>query len=255
MDFDQNCGFSLNDIQPGPSSGAWGNYPNGVAYFLQRADHPIAGMEAAISGDVPIGTGLASSAAIEVASALVFLNVGASHAPEVDESELAVLCQRAENQFVGVNCGIMDQTISLLGEADHALFLDCRSLEYERIPLNLADFRIVVCNTKVKRDLASSEYNERRAECERGVEYLKQWFPGISVLRDVFLSDFKKSEAALPLLTQRRCRYVIEENERVLGAVEVLKASDLQAFGKLITLRTSGCVTTTESVVKNLTQW
>ena len=108
MDFGRNCEFSLDDIQPGQNSGAWGNYPKGVAYFLQRADHPIAGMEAAISGDVPIGVGLASSAAIEVASALVFLNVGASHAPEVDESELAVLCQRAENQFVGVNCGIMD---------------------------------------------------------------------------------------------------------------------------------------------------
>ena len=113
----------------------------------------------------------------------------------------------------------MDQTISLLGKKNHGLFLDCRSLEYEHIPLNLAGHYITICNTKVKRELAASEYNKRRAECERGVDILSQWIPGISALRDIDLTDFKKYEEELPALTQKRCRYVIEENTRVLEAV------------------------------------
>jgi len=240
LDFDQTAEFSLDDIRPSPETGAWSNYPKGVAHFLQRANQPISGMDAVITGDVPIAVGLSSSAAIEVASALAFLNVGASQPPEMSETELAALCQRAENQFVGVNCGIMDQTISILGKADHALFLDCRTLDYERVPLNLRDFRIVVCNTKVKRELAFSEYNKRRAECEKGVEHIKDWLPSISALRDVSLGDFQKYKASLPPLTQKRCQYVVEENERVLHAVEALKAGDLQTFGKLMNASHTG---------------
>ena len=117
----------------------------------------------------------------------------------------------------------MDQTISLLGRENHALFLDCRSLEYEHVPLNLGEHAIAICDTKVKRELAASEYNKRRAECERGVDILSRWIPGISSLRDIALTDFKKHEEELPALTQKRCRYVIEENARVLEAVSVLK--------------------------------
>ncbi|MCZ6676437.1 MAG: galactokinase [Candidatus Poribacteria bacterium] len=234
LDFNQTCEFSLDDIRPSQGNDAWSNYPKGVAHFLQRANQPIPGLEAVISGDVPIASGLSSSAAIEVASALAFLNVGPDTPFEMDGSELAALCQRAENQFVGVNCGIMDQAISLLGKANHALFLDCRTLDYERVPLCLADFSIVVCNTKVQRELTSSEYNKRRAECEKGVEHLRQWFPSISALRDVSLSDFRKYEDGLSLRTRKRCRYVIEENERVLRAVDALKAGDLQVFGVLM---------------------
>jgi galactokinase len=231
-DFDQTCEFSLDGILPPlPNQPRWSDYPKGVAHVLLQNDQPIGGLDAVISGDVPLAVGLASSAAIEVSSALAFLNAGNL---KMGELELAKLCQRAENEFVGVNCGIMDPTISIVGKANHALFLDCRSLDYERVPLNLADIKIMVCNTNVKRELAGSEYNKRRAECEKGVEILKAWYPSISALRDVSLADFKKHEASLPPLTQKRCRYVIEENERVLHAVEVLKAGDLQEFGRLM---------------------
>lgn len=234
LDFNRTCEFTLDEIRLSQGNDAWSNYPKGIAYLLQRANQPIGGMDAVIAGEVPIASGLSSSAAIEVASALAFLNVGTAPPSQMSEPELAALCQRAENQFVGVNCGIMDQTISILGKADHALFLDCRTLDYERVPLNLDHIRIVVCNTKVKRELASSEYNKRRAECEKGVEILKQWYPLISALRDVSPNDFKKHEASLPSLTQKRCRYVIEENERVWRAVAALKTGNLPAFGQLM---------------------
>ena len=175
---------------------------------------------------MPIGAGLSSSAALSVAATLAFLTAGSeleTVESEDNKKKLAALCQRVEHEFVDVKCGIMDQTISLLGKENHALFLDCRSLEYEHIPLNLSEHYIVICNTKVKRELAASEYNKRRAECERGVDIMSRWVPDISSLRDIALTDFKKHEEELPALTQKRCRYVIEENARVLDAVSVLK--------------------------------
>ena len=222
----------------------WSRYIIGVASLLLRKsrDHDhrdgvlptasgreIAGIDAVITGDVPIGAGLSSSAALSVAATLAFLTAGSElvgdgfPVPEDHKRDLAALCQRVEHEFVGVKCGIMDQTISLLGKENHALFLDCRSLEYEHVPLNLAEHAIAICNTKVKRELAASEYNKRRAECERGVDMLRRWIPGISSLRDIALTDFKKHEEELPALTQKRCRYVIEENARVLDAVSALK--------------------------------
>lgn len=214
---------------------AWSHYLIGVASLLQTSERKVSGIDAIITGDVPIGAGLSSSAALSVSAALTFLAANSvsgtsERAPqsEVDNKELAALCQRVEHEFAGVNCGIMDQTISLLGQENQALFLDCRSLEHEHVPLNLAAYRIAICNTKVKRELAASEYNKRRAECERGVAILKQGLPGISSLRDITLTDFKKHEEELPALTQKRCRYVIEENTRVLDAVAVLKTRHLQ---------------------------
>ena len=218
---------------------AWSHYLIGVASLLQASGRKVAGIDAVITGDVPISAGLSSSAALSVSGTLAFLTAGSElEAPvetlvsENEKKELAALCQRVEHEFAGVNCGIMDQTISLLGKENHGLFLDCRSLEYEHVPLNLAGHYIMICNTKVKRELATSEYNKRRAECEKGVEILGQWIPGISSLRDIALTDFKKHEEELPMLTQKRCRYVIEENTRVLNAVSVLKARNQQITEK-----------------------
>ena len=212
---------------------AWCHYLVGVASLLQASGKKVSGIDAIITGDVPIGAGLSSSAALSVSTALAFLTASSpsetgrselrSRQSEIENKELAALCQRVEHEFVGVNCGIMDQTISLLGQENQALFLDCRSLEHEHVPLNLTTHCIAICNTKVKRELAASEYNKRRAECERGVAILKKWFPDLSSLRDITLTDFKKHEEELPALTQKRCRYVIEENTRVLDAVAVLK--------------------------------
>ena len=216
----------------------WSRYLIGVASLLQASGRKVAGIDAVITGDVPIGAGLSSSAALSVSATLAFLAAGSERVgdgfrvPENHKKELAALCQRVEHEFAGVNCGIMDQTISLFGKENHGLFLDCRSLEYEHVPLNLAGHYIVICNTKVKRELATSEYNKRRAECERGVEILKEWISGISSLRDIALTDFKKHEEELPKLTQKRCLYVIEENTRVLEAVAVLKARNQQITEK-----------------------
>lgn len=251
LDMNETCQFSLdNDNNSGDP--AWRNYLKGVANLLQELvlqdrGYTLNGMSAVISGNLPIGAGLSSSAALEVASALAYLGVchleiketGINSAPEVEiidfqAIELAALCQRAESEYAGVNCGIMDPTISLLGKTDHALFLDCRSLEYRHIPLNLKDHLIVICNSNVKRELASSEYNKRRAECEKGVEILQQWKPTITSLRDVTLADFKKYEAELPQITQKRCRYVVEENSRVENAVSALTSRDIVTFGNLM---------------------
>ena len=226
-DVNDTSEFDLDALHTIPQQApAWSHYLIGVASLLQASGRKIAGIDAVITGDVPIGAGLSSSAALSVSATLAFLAAGSeleALESENDKKELAALCQRVEHEFAGVNCGIMDQTISLLGKENHGLFLDCRSLEYEHIPLNLAGHYITICNTKVKRELAASEYNKRRAECERGVDILSQWIPGISSLRDIDLTDFKKHEEELPALTQKRCRYVIEENTRVLEAVSVLK--------------------------------
>ena len=257
LDMDEECLFSL-DIIDKSETPSWSNYLKGVAHLLQEqvlneSDYLLMGMSGIISGNVPIGAGLSSSAALSVASSLAFLGLcglqvagtGINTNTEVTEIEfpptkLAALCQRTEHEFAGVNCGIMDPTISLLGKSDNALFLDCRSLEYTHVPLNLEDILLVICNTNVKRELASSEYNKRRAECERGVEIMKQWIINITSLRDVTLDDFKKYEAELPEITQKRCRYVVEENTRVQTAVNALTTKNVNTFGKLMNASHAG---------------
>ena len=248
LDVDDSWEFSLDTLNTiPPQAPTWSRYFIGVASLLLRksrdhdhrdgvlptaAGREISGIEAVITGDVPIGAGLSSSAALTVAATLAFLTVGSeleTVESEDNKKKLAALCQRVEHEFVDVKCGIMDQTISLLGKENHALFLDCRSLEYEHVPLNLGQHAIAICNTKVQRELATSEYNKRRAECEKGVNILSRWIPGASSLRDIALTDFKKHEEELPALTQKRCRYVIEENARVLEAVSVLKGRSQNA--------------------------
>ena len=239
LDVNESWDFCLDTLPSIPRQApAWSRYLIGVASLLQATEKKIAGIDAVITGDVPIGAGLSSSAALSVAATLAFLTTGSEHeAPisEKDKTELAALCQRVEHEFAGVKCGIMDQTISLLGQENCGLFLDCRSLAHEQVPLNLTDHLIAICNTKVKRELAASEYNKRRAECEKGVEILSRFLPGITSLRDITLADFKKHEEELPALTQKRCRYVIEENTRVVEAVSVLKARNQQTDESLIT--------------------
>ena len=257
LDVNESAELNLDALRPIPSNApTWSYYLIGVASLLLDSGNEIMGIDAVITGDVPIGAGLSSSAALSVAASLAFLGSSKpksslnSEVSEARKKELAALCQRVEHEFVGVNCGIMDQTISLLGRADHGLFLDCRSLEYEHVPLDLGAHCIAICNTKVKRELAASEYNKRRSECERGVDILSESIPGISALRDIKLTDYEKYEGKLPDLTQKRCRYVIEENTRVLDAVSTLKARNqqpakmvddpLRAFGGLMNASHSG---------------
>ena len=258
IDFNQTVNFSLDKIQrsegakPSKSTEFWANYPKGVVHFLLEEGLDLSGADIAITGDIPQGAGLSSSAAFEVASAFAFIELSESvkmrkcksekagksaignQQSAIDRVSLALLCQKAENQFVGVNCGIMDQFISAMGKKDHTLFLDCRSLNFELVPLNLHDTKIVVCNTKLKRELASSEYNKRRKQCERGVELLSEWLGDIKALRDVSVEEFSKYGDRLPEIIRKRCGYVIAENARVIDSVKALKSGELEHFGKLM---------------------
>jgi galactokinase len=230
LDFDQIVEFELDRIERDERY-PWSDYPKGVAYVLQEEGYVLRGMNAVVTGDVPQGAGLSSSAAFELASAMAFLSISDLQIPL---PVLAKLCQRAENRFVGVNCGIMDQFISAVGREGHALFLDCRSLKYDLIPLNLDGYRIAICNTKVRRELAGSEYNVRRSECEEGVRILRKRYPHIKALRDLSSEMFERYADELPPVIRKRCAYVIRENERVLSSVEALKGGDLRRFGELM---------------------
>src|SRR5829696_2517543 len=174
--------------------GHWSDYPVGVAVVMERAGYRLHGATLRIRGDVPIGSGLSSSAAIEVATACALT---ANSGLKIDPRELALLCQRAENEFVGARVGIMDQFISLFGQAQKALLLDCRSLEFKLLPLP-DNVRLIICNTMVKHELASSAYNERRAQCEAGVNHLAKFLPNVTALRDVTIEELNKYGSGLP---------------------------------------------------------
>jgi galactokinase len=206
----------------------WSDYPVGVALELKRAGVPLRGANLLIHGEVPMGAGLSSSAAIEVATALA-LAEQSGHFP--DRVQLAIQCQKAENEFVGARCGIMDQFISLHGRKNHALLLDCRALDFELVAIPEC-VRLVICNTMVKHEHASSGYNQRRAECEEAVQRLAKVLPGIRSLRDVTLDQLELHRATLSEVLYKRALHVITENARVLGATEALRAEDLERFGK-----------------------
>ncbi len=220
---------------PAKRLGAWCDYALGVAVTLRQAGFAIPGADLLIGSEVPIGAGLSSSAAIEVATALALLSLTGAKLPH---PELAKLCQRAENEFVGARCGIMDQFISCLGKADHALLLDCRSLEFKLVPIPPA-VRLVICNTMVKHELSGGEYNRRRAECEEGVKILSQWYPGIRALRDVSPEQLQEHSKEIPATIYKRCAHVVHENRRTLDGCECLARGDLRGFGKL--MRESHC--------------
>src|SRR5688500_14759830 len=204
--------------------GHWSDYPVGVAVVLERAGYRLRGAKLRIRGEVPLGSGLSSSAAVEVATASALV---ANSGLNIDARKLARLCQRAENEFVGARVGIMDQFVSLFGKAHKALLLDCRSLEFRLLPLP-DNVRLIICNTMVKHELASSAYNERRAQCEAGANHLN-----VAALRDVTLEQLEQHRSGLPEVVYRRCRHVVTENARVLAAGEALEQGDLNRFGKL----------------------
>ena len=215
-----------DDEQPatGSKQGSWADYPRGVLWALTEAGYRVDGLTAAYAGDVPKGAGLSSSAAIECATAL---GINEQFKLGIARAELALICQRAENAYVGVNSGIMDQYASLLCQEGTALFIDCRSLDASLIPLDLEaeGMSMVVCDSRVERTLVGTGYNERRAMCELAAEEI-----GVVQLRDATLQDLEKLHGVI----QRRARHVVTENLRVLAAVQTLRKKDFQAFGKLM---------------------
>ncbi len=224
LDFEQASAFRLDAIAPDPSA-PWSNYVRGVAWALAERGIPLCGMDAAIQGTVPIGAGLSSSAALEVAAGLALL---ASAGASMPSAELALACQRAENEFVGNRCGIMDQFISALGRTGHALFLGCRTLDYQHVPLP-AGHRIVVANSMMRRALVDSAYNERRAQCEEAAQAL-----GATALREADEEMLAKASSELVETSYRRARHVITENARVLRAVDAMRRGDAPALGALM---------------------
>jgi len=218
------------DNLPKSRSRHWSDYVVGVALMLLREGYELRGARLMISSDVPIGSGLSSSAALEVATAYA---LAMSSDLKIKRVELAKLCRRAENEFVGARVGIMDQFVSFFGETDKALLLDCRSLEFEHLPFP-PSAQLVICNTMVKHDLASGAYNERRQQCEEGVELLRTVLPNVTALRDVTSQQLELHRKELPEVIYRRCRHVVTENERVVGAASALKQGDVAKFGQLM---------------------
>jgi len=228
--FNDSAEFCLDEVEV-PQSSQWSNYVRGVAGVLLSENTSLRGVDLLIDSDVPIGAGLSSSAALEVASALALL--GAANA-SMEMIKVVQLCQRAEHEYVGTRCGIMDQFVSCFGKANRALMLDCRSLAYElvRVP---DEVRIVICNTRVERGLASGSYNDRRRDCETGVRVMQaHGLPSIRALRDVSMAELEGCQDWLPETVYRRCRHVITENARVAAAADALKTSDLRSFGALM---------------------
>jgi galactokinase len=207
----------------------WTNYVRGVAAVLQEEGYSPRGFDGLIHSTIPFGSGLSSSAALEVATAVMFDLLGNL---QLDPLQMALLCQRAENEFVGMNCGILDQYSSVKGQAGSILLLDCRDLTSQSKPM--ADgLQVVICDTRAKRELTGSEYAERRAQCEEGARILAGFYPDIQALRDASLEQIDAHKADLSGVVYRRCRFIVEENRRVLDVAGALARGDREQIGTL----------------------
>jgi len=231
--YSENIGDSV-EANFGPRSvrrsGNWSDYPLGVAWAAEKAGIRLRGANVYIQSEVPIGAGLSSSAALEVVVGYAYLDQAGL---AIERSKLALLCQRAENEFVGARCGIMDQFAACYGRAGHALLLDCGSLDHRLVPLP-ADVQLVICDTMVKHELGASEYNVRRAECEEGTRRLAEALPGVRTLRDVTPAQLEKHRDLLGNTIYKRCRHVVTENDRVQKAAAAFETGRLGDLGQLM---------------------
>jgi galactokinase len=229
VDFNEKVEFQVDG--PAGELPHWAKYPYGVVKELQADGHKIRGFEAAFGGDIPAGAGLSSSAAIECAFALALSTI---YELGIDRLTLAKIGQRAEHNYAGVKCGIMDQFASLHGQEGHVIKLDCRSLEHELFPLKLDGYELILADTRVKHSLASSEYNTRRYQCEEGVMLLHTQMPAVRSLRDVRSKNVYPYKGLLGEEVFLRCEYVTEENERVEETCQALLQGQLERVGQLL---------------------
>ncbi|RYY94904.1 MAG: galactokinase, partial [Chitinophagaceae bacterium] len=204
------------------------NYILGVVDQFRKRGHTTGGFNLVIDGDIPFGAGLSSSAAVECATAFALNELFGFNVPR---EELIRVAQKAEHEYAKVMCGIMDQFASMFGKKDHVVRLDCRSMDYEYVPLRLEGYKLLLLNTNVKHSLASSEYNERRQQCEAGVDLVRQRYPEVRSLRDVTVAQLEECVREADELVYRRCKYVVEENERLLEGCRDLQQGDLTALG------------------------
>lgn len=228
LDFGEEKSFTLDNMQPGKG---WINFVLGVTAKIKAAGHQVEGFDCVFGGDIPIGAGLSSSAALENG---VGLGLSELFGLGLDRLEMVKLSQLAEHEYAGVNCGIMDMFASMMGKKDHAIRLDCRSLDYVYFPVALGNYQLLLCDTQVSHSLADSAYNTRREECQQGVEKIKELYPDVKNLRDVDLSMLDEVRNGLPEKVFERCAYVVKENERVIKSCHALENNDLPAFGALM---------------------
>ncbi|MBP5502003.1 MAG: galactokinase [Bacteroidales bacterium] len=228
-DFKQQCEFSLNDTQKPDLQ--WASYLFGVTKIIQQRGYKISGFNCVFGGDIPVGSGMSSSAALE--SGLAF-GISQLNNLNITPLEMAKIGQQSEHEYVGVKCGIMDQYASIFGKEGKCIKLDCRSLLHEYANANIPGYVFILCNTMVKHSLASSEYNKRRSEVEEGVAKVKALHPEVKSLRDCTLDMIDEIKSNISETIYRRCRFVIQENERVTKACERLNNGEIEEFGKLI---------------------
>ena len=229
VDLEESFELKVEDLKRTETS--WANYLLGVAAQFKKAGFALTGIDCVFGGDIPLGAGLSSSAAIENGFAFALKEL--LNAP-VTKIQMIKMAQKAEHEYAGVMCGIMDQFASMTGKKDHAMKLDCRSLEYEYANIDLHDYTILLCNTNVKHELASSEYNTRRKECETGVKILQEYDNNITALRDVSLEFLKQHKNEFDPVVYKRCLYVVKENLRVEEAFSALAKNDIKALGDLM---------------------
>ncbi|HUI30954.1 MAG TPA: galactokinase [Candidatus Acidoferrales bacterium] len=235
LDFDDDFRFDVRN--PVKSNKSWANYLIGIVSELNKSGRHIGGFDCVFSGNIPIGAGMSSSAALEAGLAYaldMMFNLG------LERGELAELARQAENDFVGVKCGIMDQFANLFSKGKSVLYLDCRNMEYDYLPFVRKDIKVILCDTGVKHSLASSEYNLRRQQCETGVQIMRRYDPQVKSLRDVDFEMLDEHAAELGDVVYKRCRYVLEENIRVNSAKHYLQQSDYASFGELLYLSHEG---------------
>lgn len=221
--------FGLDDIRKSQKH-RWTDYVKGVAWAANQAGLPLSGFDGLLHSTVPIGSGVSSSAALEASVAVLLAELGQW---PVNGLELAVLCQKAENDFVGVNCGILDQYTSILGADKSAVNLDCRSLTHRLVPID-PRINVVISDTRMKRELTGSEYSERRNQCELGAAYFATKFPGVTTLRDVSLTQFNQYRHDLEDVIQRRCQFILEENQRVHSLESAFRDGAYDRIGELM---------------------
>jgi galactokinase len=227
--YDGEVGFGIASLERTPA-GHWSDYPMGVLWSLRREGVDVGGFNMSLVGDVPLGAGLSSSASVEVATAMALLG---RSGVELPLEKVATLCRRAENEFVGAKSGIMDQFAVAGCVANRAMLLDCRSLEYELLPLP-DQVKVVICNSMVKHAVATGEYGDRSSEVEAGQAVLQRERPGVKLLRDATLADLEACREMMSAASFKRCRHIITENARVLEAREALLQSDMERFGALM---------------------